>query len=82
MRKKYGTADHSTPLEVRPMTVKEVAERMNRSVDWVRDYFRRIDGVLVIPSTKGHRRGTRRWVTLLIPVDVFDRVIASFRVAA
>jgi hypothetical protein len=63
-----------------PLTVQEVAKRLNRSSDWTRRFFSTYPGCIVIPSPK--RRGVRKHDTVLIPVDVLNRFLQQYTVAA
>jgi hypothetical protein len=51
--------------------VQEVAERWSKSPDFVRDYFRRVPGILAFdrPAT----RSKHRYLSLTIPEDVLLR---------
>jgi hypothetical protein len=60
-----------------PLKVQEVAARLSMSVDWTRQYFQKVPGVLRIPSPR--QRGRREYTTLLIPVEVFDREYKRFQ---
>jgi hypothetical protein len=55
---------------VKHLTVNQVAERLGMSTDWVRNHFRSVVGVVVIPSPR--KRSTRPYSTLLIPEDVYE----------
>jgi hypothetical protein len=52
------------PSEVPPLTVAQVAAKMNRSDWWVRRYFSQVSGVLKFSGKRTY---------LLIPVEVFNR---------
>jgi hypothetical protein len=60
-----------------PLKVSEAASRLNMSVDWTRQYFRNVTGVLRIRSPR--QRGKRGYTTLLIPVEVFEREFRRFQ---
>jgi hypothetical protein len=60
-----------------PLKVREVAARLSMSVDWTRQYFQKVPGVLRIPSPR--QRGKRGYTTLLIPVQVFEREYRRFQ---
>jgi hypothetical protein len=66
----------------RPVTIKEAAQQLGRSVWWTRRYFRTVDGALRMPPATGARRGTRTYQTITIPVDVLERELVKFRKAA
>jgi hypothetical protein len=66
-----------SPGPTPPFKVHQVAERLNMSVDWTREYFQNVPGVLRIPSPR--HRGKRSYTTLLIPVEVFEREYRRFQ---
>jgi hypothetical protein len=63
-----------------PLTVQQAAARLGVSTDWIRSRFAKIPGTLIIPSLP--RRGKRAYNTMLIPVEVFERTLQSWSVAA
>jgi len=82
MKAKYRNGDiNITPSEEdqteKPLTTKEAATRLGRSEWWTRDYFRRVADTLKYPSLDA-RRGTRQYVTVTIPIRVFEREKAKF----
>lgn len=60
------------PYLERHFTPKEVAQAWGRSSQWVRDLFRRENGVL-------HKKGRKGRVTLLIPESIVRRVHERLR---
>ena len=64
--------------ETGPLTVKQVAQKLGRSAWWTRAYFKKVEGALVMSSSR--KRGTRRYQTVTVPVVVFERELAKFRV--
>jgi hypothetical protein len=58
-------------------TVPEIARRLGRTPDWVRKRFEAEKGVL--RDGEDHRRGKRRYVTLLVPESVLIRVVREMR---
>jgi hypothetical protein len=64
--------------EAKPLTVKQAAHKLGRSEWWTRNHFKKVDGALVMPGSR--KRGTRQYETVTVPVDVFERERAKFRV--
>jgi hypothetical protein len=73
-KKPPGRAETSTDQF---MSVKEAAAGIGRSTWWTRQYFRSLDDTLKQPSLDA-KRGTREYITVTIPVDVFEREKAKF----
>lgn len=65
-----------TKLLEPPLTAAEAATLSGMSIDWVRDHFRQVPGVILIPSRT--RRGTRAYRRMSIPREVFDREMSKF----
>ena len=63
--------------EGKPLTVRQVAQKLGRTEWWTRTYFKKVVGALVMSSSG--RRGTRRYQTVTVPVDVFERELSKFR---
>jgi hypothetical protein len=59
-------------------TPKQLASRLGKSDDWVREEFENEKGVL--KAGVSHRRGKRRYVTLMIPESVVLRVLKRMEV--
>src|SRR4051794_15342918 len=62
----------------KPLSVKEVAERLGMSASWVRKHFRTVPGVLALPSAAPNSVGKQS--TLIIPEDVFERELEKFKI--
>jgi hypothetical protein len=61
-----------------PLTIQQAAQKLGRTEWWTRAYFRKVAGALVMVSPK--KRGIRRYQTVTVPVDVFERELSKFRV--
>lgn len=59
-------------------TPKQIAARLNKSDDWVRRNFESERGVKIHGAQ--HRRGKRRYATMLIPESVLLRVLRQMEV--
>jgi hypothetical protein len=64
---------------VKPLTIKQVAQRLGRTEWWTRAHFKKVAGALVMPGSG--RRGKRRYETVTVPIEVLEREIYSFRVS-
>jgi AraC-like DNA-binding protein len=64
--------------EAKPLSVKDVAERLGMSAAWVRKHFRTVPGVLALPSAGPNTVGKQS--TLIIPEDVFERELEKFKI--
>ena len=58
--------------------VKQAAQKLGRTEWWARTYFKKVVGALVMSGSG--KRGTRRYQTVTVPVDVFERELLKFRV--
>ena len=61
-----------------PLSIKEAAQRLGRTEWWTRTHFKKVNGALVMPGRGG--RGTRRYTTVTVPMEVFERELHNFRV--
>ena len=73
-KKPPGRAETST---AQFMSVKEAAAGIGRSEWWTRQYFRRLEDTLKQPSLDA-KRGKREYITVTIPIHVFEREKAKF----
>jgi len=64
--------------EGKPLTVRQVAQKLGRSEWWARTHFKKVLGALVMSGSG--KRGTRQYRTVTVPVDVFERELSKFRV--
>ena len=64
--------------EGKPLTVRQVAQKLGRSEWWTRTHFKKVVGALVMPGSG--KRGTRQYETVTVPVEVFERERSKFRV--
>jgi hypothetical protein len=64
--------------EAKPLTVRQAAQKLGRTEWWTRMYFKKMVGALVMSGSG--KRGTRRYQTVTVPVDVFERELSKFRV--
>ena len=64
--------------EAEPLTIKQAAHKLGRSEWWTRNHFKKVDGALVMPGSG--KRGIRRYETVTVPVEVFERELSKFRV--
>lgn len=60
------------------MTIKQAAQKLGRTEWWTRTYFKKVVDALVMPGSG--KRGLRRYQTVTVPVDVFERERSKFRV--
>ena len=67
-------------FEQPPLTVQQAASRLGVSTDYIRKQFAKVPGTLIMPSPP--HRGKRTYTTMLIPVEVFERTLQSWSVAA
>ena len=82
MKAKYGgkkpeRAALATAEGCGAITTAEAARLWGRSEWWTRNYFRTVEDTLKLPSLNA-RRGTRKYVTVTIPIHVFERETAKF----
>jgi len=59
------------------MTIKQVAREIGRTEWWTRTYFKDVAGALVMLGLG--KRGRRRYDTITVPVEVFERELKRFR---
>ena len=59
-----------------PLSVKQAAQRLGRTEWWTRNYFKNVAGTLVMPGSG--KRGRRKYETVTIPIDVFEREWMKF----
>jgi hypothetical protein len=64
--------------EAAPLTVKQAALKLGRTEWWTRTYFKKVGDALLMPGSG--KRGKRRYQTVTVPIDVFERELAKFRV--
>lgn len=70
--KERNTAPSSTAPDV--LTVRQAAERLQMSVQWVTGSFQNEPGVLILGNPSSSRN-KRKYRTIRIPIGVFNRVI-------
>lgn len=67
---------NTAPSSIAPefLTVRQAAERLQMSVQWITRTFQNEPGVLILGSVASSRN-KRRYRTIRIPLGVFNRVI-------
>lgn len=78
MKVRFNPAPSTSAPALRPLTVAEAAAELHRSVDFVRNHFRKLPGVRIIPSVP--KRGKRPYNSMEIPVEVFEAAKKSWTV--